>query len=251
MDYPKDEIEEKEIEAANKRAASRLAKTPTAIRARYNRRIGCLVIDLSTGFSIAFKPHKAQGLEEAKPEQLNKIEISPSGFSIHFPDLDADLYLPGLLEGVFGSRRWMASQLGKIGGRSSSAAKTAASRSNGKLGGRPKKKPHLPDTSQRLDYMTGKIETIKSLIKKDLTKASAQDFSRGLRISLKHNNGQSVKISYKGFKPDLDKHIISILKTQGYPWYASGVTRDTNVREHCFDWPAQQPITSPEVAISG
>src|SRR5208337_5535882 len=66
MDYPKDEIEENEIEAANKRAAARLPKTPTAVRARYNRRIGCLVIDLSTGFSIAFKPHRAQGLEIAK-----------------------------------------------------------------------------------------------------------------------------------------------------------------------------------------
>jgi len=63
MDRPKDEIE-----AANKRAAARLAKTPTAVAARYDRRIGRLVIDLSTGLSIAFKPHDAQGLEEAKPE---------------------------------------------------------------------------------------------------------------------------------------------------------------------------------------
>lgn len=136
-----------EIKAANERAAARRAKTPTAVRARYDRRIGRLVIDLSTGFSIAFKPHDAQGLEKAKPQQLNKIEISPSGFGIHFPDLDADLYLPGLLEGFFGSERWMASQLGRTGGRSTSAAKTAASRMNGKRGGRPKKKPHIPDAA--------------------------------------------------------------------------------------------------------
>jgi hypothetical protein len=142
MDRPKDEIE-----AANNRAAVRLAKTPTAVAARYDRRIGRLVIDLSTGLSIAFKPHDAQGLEEAKPEQLAKIEISPSGFGIHFPDLDADLFLPSLLEGFLGSRKWMASQLGKTGGRSTSATKTAASRSNGKRGGRPKKKPHVPDAA--------------------------------------------------------------------------------------------------------
>ena len=142
MNYPKDEIE-----AANKRAAARLAKTPTAVGARYDRRIGRLVIDLSTGFSIVFKPHDAQGLEKAKLEQLAKIEISPSGFGLHFPDLDADLYLPRLLEGVFGSRKWIASQLGKTGGQSTSAAKTAASRSNGKRGGRPKKKAHIPDAA--------------------------------------------------------------------------------------------------------
>ncbi len=142
MDCPKDEIE-----AANERAAEQLAKTPIAVAARYDRRIGRLVIDLSTGLSIAFKPRDAQGLEAAKPQQLSKIEISPSGFGIYFPDLDADLYLPGLLEGFLGSRRWMASQLGKTGGESTSAAKTAASRRNGKRGGRPKKKPHIPDVA--------------------------------------------------------------------------------------------------------
>jgi len=108
MVEPKDEID-----VANERAASRLANTPTAIAARYDRRTGRLVIDLSSGLSISFKPHDAQGLEEAKPEQLHSIEISPSGLGLHFPALDADLYLPGLLEGFLGSRRWMAAQLGQ------------------------------------------------------------------------------------------------------------------------------------------
>jgi len=78
-------------------------------------------------------------LETAKPSQLNEIEITPSGFGIHFPKLDADLYVPGLLEGFLGSKRWMASRLGQAGGQSRSSAKRAASRANGRLGGRPKK----------------------------------------------------------------------------------------------------------------
>jgi hypothetical protein len=127
------------IEAANARAAARLAKTPIATAARYDRRIGRLVIDLSTGLSISFKPQAAQGLEEATPEQLTKIDISPSGLGLHFPIIDADIYLPGLLNGFFGSRRWMAAQLGKAGGSTTSPAKTAAVRANGRLGGRPKK----------------------------------------------------------------------------------------------------------------
>ncbi len=68
-----------EIDAANERAVSRLAKTPTAIATRYDRRIGRLASDLSSGLSISFKPHDAEGLEEAEPEQLYNIEISPSG----------------------------------------------------------------------------------------------------------------------------------------------------------------------------
>jgi len=128
-----------ECEAANTQAAARLAKTPTAIAARYDRRIARLVIDLSSGLSIAFKPHDAQGLERAKPDQLSTIEITPSGLGLHFPALDADLYLPALLEGFLGSRRWMAEQLGKAGGQARSEAKAAAVRANGRMGGRPKK----------------------------------------------------------------------------------------------------------------
>jgi hypothetical protein len=73
------------------------------------------------------------------PAQLTKIEISPSGLGLYFPAVDADIYLPVLLEGFLGYRRWMAAQLGKAGGSATSRAKTIAVRANGKLGGRPKK----------------------------------------------------------------------------------------------------------------
>jgi len=128
-----------EFEAANQRASALLAKTPKAIAARYDRRDGRIVIDLSSDISIAFKPRNAQGLEHANASQLSKIEISPSGLGLRFPALNADLYLPSLLEGFLGSKRWMAARLGKAGGQTRSKAKTAAARSNGKLGGRPRK----------------------------------------------------------------------------------------------------------------
>ena len=132
-----------EVEAANERAADLRSKTATAISARYDRRSGRIAVELSTGLLIAFRSADAEGLEHAKPEQLTKIEISPSGFGLHFPAVDADIYIPGLLEGLLGSRRWMAAQLGRAGGSATSRAKTAAVRANGKLGGRPKK-VHLP-----------------------------------------------------------------------------------------------------------
>jgi len=132
-------IAKEEFEAANLRAATVLAKTPTAVAARYDRRADRVVIDLSSHLTISFKPQDAQGLEQGKPAQLAAIEISPSGLGLHFPKLDADLYLPALLEGFLGSRRWMAAQLGKAGGQARSIAKAKAVRANGKLGGRPKK----------------------------------------------------------------------------------------------------------------
>jgi len=113
---------------------------PKAVSAHYDRKSGQIVIQLSSRVNLSFSPRDAQGLEKAKPSQLEEIEISPSGFGIHFPKLDADLYVPGLLEGLLGSRKWMASRLGQAGGQSHSQAKKAASRANGKLGGRPKKR---------------------------------------------------------------------------------------------------------------
>jgi hypothetical protein len=127
------------FEVATKRAKELQKALPRAVSARYDSASGRIVIDLSSKLSVSFSPRDAQGLEHAKPSQLEDIEISPSGFGIHFPKLDADLYVPALLEGFLGSKKWMAARLGQIGGASRSRAKKAASRANGRLGGRPKR----------------------------------------------------------------------------------------------------------------
>jgi hypothetical protein len=112
---------------------------PVAVAARYDRRVGRIVIGLDNGLELMFPPPMAQGLENAKPAELALIEISPSGLGLHWPALDADLYVPGLLGGMFGSKTWMAARLGAAGGRVRSAAKTASARENGRKGGRPRK----------------------------------------------------------------------------------------------------------------
>jgi hypothetical protein len=127
-----------EFDRAKRRAESLRAKTPIATAARYDRRLGRIVIRLDSGLEVAFSPRDAQGLESARPSQLSEIAISPSGFGIYFPKLDVDIYLPALLQGLLGSRAWMAARLGALGGKSRSAAKSSAARRNGKLGGRPK-----------------------------------------------------------------------------------------------------------------
>jgi hypothetical protein len=140
MDRNEINISPTEFAQANRLGREMQSATPRALSARYDRRNDRVVIHLSTGIDLAFPPHIAQGLENATPAQLAAIEISPSGFGIHFPRLDADLYLPALLEGFLGSRQWMASRLGAKGGKSTSPAKTAAAKRNGRNGGRPRKR---------------------------------------------------------------------------------------------------------------
>ena len=124
---------------ANRHAAAKKAAYPAVVSVRYDRRVARIVIALASGLELAFSPKHAQGLENARPADLADAEITPSGLGVHFPRLDADLYIPALLEGFLGSKRWMAAEIGKIGGTATTKAKAAAARQNGKLGGRPRK----------------------------------------------------------------------------------------------------------------
>jgi hypothetical protein len=127
-----------EFEQAEKRTAA-LREAGYAVSARYDRKTSRIVVELSTGVQIAFHPRLAEGLADATPADLAGIEISPTGLGLHWPKLDADLDVPALLRGVLGSKRWMAAQLGVAGGQVRSTAKVAASRENGRKGGRPRK----------------------------------------------------------------------------------------------------------------
>jgi hypothetical protein len=57
-----------------------------------------------------------EGLADAAPEALGTVEVVPGGEGLRFFLLDADLSVPGLLAGVFGSQVWMRG-LGCGGGR--------------------------------------------------------------------------------------------------------------------------------------
>jgi hypothetical protein len=137
------DITDTSFEAANHRGAAKKSAFPAALAVRYDRRISRIVISLGSGLEIAFAPRDVQGLEKAHPADLADAEISPSGLGVHFPKIDADIYIPALMEGFLGSKRWMASQMGKVGGLASTDAKVAAARENGKLGGRPRKVKQL------------------------------------------------------------------------------------------------------------
>jgi hypothetical protein len=132
-------VNEQEFEQAQKRGWAR-RKTGYAVSVRFDRRTSRIVVGLNTGLELTFPPSLTEGLAGASPEELADVEISPAGLGLHWPKLDADLYIPALLQGIFGSRRWMAAQLGAVGGRAHSETKTASSRANGRKGGRPRTK---------------------------------------------------------------------------------------------------------------
>ena len=99
------EISEQSFATANRRGKKAQAAFPRAVAVRYDRRIARLVISFSSGVDVSFPPKLVQGLEAAKPADLTDAQISPSGLGVHFPKLDADLYVPALLQGFLGSQK--------------------------------------------------------------------------------------------------------------------------------------------------
>ena len=133
------EITDEVVAAANRRALAQRSTAPLACAARYDAPTQTIVLTLNSGVELRFSPALAEGLQQAHPDELATIEITPSGLGIHFPLLDADLYVPALIQGLLGSPQWMAAELGRAGGRASTPAKATSARQNGKLGGRPRK----------------------------------------------------------------------------------------------------------------
>ena len=131
-------ITEMELERASARTQKE-RDAGHALSARYDRRRRRVVVQLNTGIEVTFPAALAEGLAGASPEDLAEIEVSPTGLGLHWPRLNADLYVPALLRGVLGSRSWMAAHMGAAGGRSRSDAEAAAARENGRKGGRPRR----------------------------------------------------------------------------------------------------------------
>jgi hypothetical protein len=64
---------------------------------------GMIHVTMGSGLQIAF-PIKGNPRLEGKPNvELDHIEISP--FGLHWPDLDEDLSIRGVLSGNYGQRR--------------------------------------------------------------------------------------------------------------------------------------------------
>lgn len=81
---------------------------PRATSARYDRSSGKIIVELRNGCTFAFPTTIAQDLREATPDQLAEVEITPFGSGLHWPSLDVDFTVSGLVSGIFGTAKYMA-----------------------------------------------------------------------------------------------------------------------------------------------
>lgn len=101
-------LEDDEFEAALERGWIARQWEPRAASARYDQESGRMIVELTNGCTFAFPPRMAQGLETATEDELAAVEILGAGYGLHWEALDADLSVPGILAGRFGTKAYMA-----------------------------------------------------------------------------------------------------------------------------------------------
>lgn len=134
------EISDKEILAqipkARLRASQARANGLRATSARYDGKSGRVVMETSTGHLFGFPAAGVPALRNASPDDLRKVELSPSGSGLHWETLDVDLDVPALIVSVLGQEDKIR-ELARSAGSVTSERKAAAARVNGAKGGRP------------------------------------------------------------------------------------------------------------------
>ena len=117
-----------EFAAASAKGKARARQEFRAISARYDEASGCVTIALNNGAMVGFPLAMLPGLASATNDDLTTIEVQEDGYGLHVPALDADIAIPRLMEDHLGASAMRVRQ-----------QRAAASRANGRLGGRPRK----------------------------------------------------------------------------------------------------------------
>ncbi len=134
------QLTDRQIEAQIDRAIARQAEIdatePRANKVSFDD--DRITIYFNNGAIFSFLPESVEAIATLSPELLATVELTPSAKGLRWDEPDIDLSIIGLMMGIFGSQQWMK-EIASKGGKSKSERKKAASRVNGKKGGRPKK----------------------------------------------------------------------------------------------------------------
>ena len=134
-----DGVSDTGLKRAEQVGEAMLASELRASAARFDAATGRVVVELVNGCLYAFPAALVEDLQGAGAGDLAEVRVDGLGFNLRFPALDVDLYVPALVAGIFGTRKWMTRELARIAGRATSPAKASAARANGAKGGRPRK----------------------------------------------------------------------------------------------------------------
>ena len=135
LGYTKGELD-RQYREATKRGQESLKHDPRAVSASYQN--GEVTVRLVSGWSFSFDPRRYRFLKNASDEELSEVKPLGLGFALEWESIDQHLGVGPLILDLIGAK-YLATEVGRRNGSATSERKRTASRTNGKLGGRPKK----------------------------------------------------------------------------------------------------------------
>jgi hypothetical protein len=135
LGYTKADLE-RQFREATKRGEESLKHDPRAVSASYQN--GEVTVRLMSGWSFSFDPRRYKFLKNATDEELSDVQPLGFGFALEWASIDQHLGVGPLILDLIGEK-YLAKEHGRRNGSATSEKKKTTSRSNGKLGGRPKK----------------------------------------------------------------------------------------------------------------
>jgi predicted TPR repeat methyltransferase len=100
-------VTDAEIDAALGRARKYAKYDRRVLNATYSKATDRLRLVLDDGAIYTIPRRLIQGLAGAQEKELNRIQMLGGGTGLLWPFLDVAHYVPGLLQGVYGSEKWM------------------------------------------------------------------------------------------------------------------------------------------------
>ncbi len=128
-------VSDAELDRQIREAEKRGITEPEAKSARY--RNGKVHIELASGWNFAFDPRTFSEFGNATESELKQIGLW-GRYTLGCPPLDVHIGIGSIIFELIGDKVINA-EVGRRNGSATSEKKKAASRTNGKLGGRPKK----------------------------------------------------------------------------------------------------------------
>lgn len=144
-------VTDSEIDALLRASRERRKTATTILSARYDAKTDAIVVDLSTGVALIVPRKKIAGFAKAAPSDLTDLKIDADAESIWSDTVDDGVLLEQLIEITAGSED-LAAFSARVLGRRKTPARAAASRANGKKGGRPPK--HAKRKAKRASHKT-------------------------------------------------------------------------------------------------
>lgn len=135
LGYKKEDLRRQSHEAARK-GKEELKLAPRAVGASSEK--GLVTVKLSTGWSFTFDPRIFKPFRKLTDDQIAEVKPFGQGFALEWPSLDLHLGVGGLVYDLIGPK-FIEVESARRRGAATSEKKKAASRKNGKLGGRPAK----------------------------------------------------------------------------------------------------------------